>query len=258
MIEAVLFDLDDTLFDQRQWLEGAWLAVSAAAATYPVDTTALHRALREVAAEGSDQGRIIDRALARVGFPGVPVAPLVDAFRSHRPQRLQPYPGVVEALDELARRVHVGLVTDGDPAIQRSKLIALGLDAAFDVTVFSDELGRDRRKPHPAPFRRALDLLGLRPGRVVHVGDRPGKDTAGATAAGMRAVRVRTGEYRDVPDDPAPWATASDLAAAVALLEPQLPTSPGSGFVELARDGQAAGKAAPHSGTLAPFSIFER
>ena len=224
MIEAVLFDLDDTLFDQRQWLDGAWRAVSAdAAAVYPLDATAFHRALVEIAAGGSDRGGIIDRALAQVGLAGAAVAPLVSAFRSHRPRRLETYPGVVEALDALARRVHVGLVTDGYPAIQRSKLAALGLHAAFDVAVFSDELGRDRRKPHPAPFRRALDLLGLGPARVVYVGDRPDKDTAGAVALGMRAVRVRTGEYEDAPDVPPPWASASDLVGAVALLEPHLP-----------------------------------
>jgi ribonucleotide monophosphatase NagD (HAD superfamily) len=52
----------------------------------------------------------------------------------------------------------------------------------------------------------------------VHVGDRPAKDVRGAAAAGLRAIRVRTGEYAALPDDPAPWRTARDMPAAAAIV----------------------------------------
>jgi hypothetical protein len=41
---------------------------------------------------------------------------------------------------------------------------------------------------------------------------------AGAAAAGIRAVRVRTGEYADLPDHPLTWATADDLPGALRFL----------------------------------------
>jgi putative hydrolase of the HAD superfamily len=218
VIQAVLFDLDDTLFEQRHWLDGAWRAVSRAASAWGVDADALHRALLDVAAEGSDRGRIVDRAVARVGAGAVPVGPLVDAFRAHRPATLPLLPCAREALAGLRSRVPVGLVTDGDVAVQRAKLAALALDDAFDVVVLSDELGRGFRKPHPAPFLTALDRLGVRAAATVHVGDRPEKDVAGALAAGLRPVRVRTGEYRHLPDRPRPWAGADDVVGAIAGL----------------------------------------
>ena len=165
MIEAVLFDLDDTLYDQRGWLAGAWVAVAAAAAPFGVDADPLWRALLETAAEGTDGGGIIDRALERVGATGVPVGPFLEAFRSHDPLRLATYPGVTEALERLRDRCRIGLVTDGDPRIQRSKLRALGLLDAFDVVVFSVELGRERQAPSGAvpgrarqPGRNGTDL----------------------------------------------------------------------------------------------------
>jgi putative hydrolase of the HAD superfamily len=216
VICAVLLDLDDTLYDQRDWLGPAWAAVAAAAAVHGVDRDALERALLSIAACGSDRGRIIDRALAEVGAEDTPIAPLLAAFRSSVPQHVAPYPGVRQALRTLRAQVPIGLVTDGDVTIQRAKLRALALDDAFDIVVVSDELGRERRKPHPAPFHAALAALGERAHDVVHIGDRPDKDVRGAAAAGMRAIRVRTGEYSALPDDPPPWRSAPDMPAAVA------------------------------------------
>ena len=62
------------------------------------------------------------------------------------------------------------------------------------------------------------------PADVVHVGDRPAKDVAGATAVGMRCLRVRTGEYADTPDPAGlvPWKSAGSFLAAVELLLPLL------------------------------------
>jgi putative hydrolase of the HAD superfamily len=216
LIRAVLFDLDDTLYDQRAWLAGAWGMVAGTATAYGVPPAELAAALGEIAAEGSDRGRIIDRALERMGWAGVPVEPLVRAFRSHAPGRLSCFPGVPAALAQLRARCPIGLVTDGDPGIQRAKLTALDLGDAFGVIVFSDELGRQYRKPHPAPFQAALAALGVGPGEALFVGDRPDKDVAGAAAAGMACIRVLTGEYAGLPDAVAPLVRVSGVADAVA------------------------------------------
>ena len=221
-IDAVLFDLDDTLFDQRVWLDGAWRAVAQAAhAQQPgVDTEELFDALVAVAAEGSDRGRIIDRALSRIDAIVVAVAPLVDAFRAHRPPVLPPFPGVGIALSRLRTRVPLALVTDGDPRVQLAKLHALGLRDAFSVVVLSDALpgGRAARKPNPAPLLRAASTLGVSPQAAVVVGDRPDKDVAGAHAAGMRAIRVRTGEYKHVESSETPWHDVPSAVSAASLL----------------------------------------
>jgi putative hydrolase of the HAD superfamily len=213
VIRGVLFDLDDTLFDQRRWLEGAWRAVATAAAGH-ADPGLLFEALVAVAAEGSARGRIIDRALERVGAPTALVPELVAVFRRFEASDVQPYAGVDQALLELRAVVPTGLVTDGDARVQRAKIRAVGIEHRFDVIVLSDELGRECRKPHPAPFRRALEALGLEAEDVVHVGDHPDKDVRGATAIGMRAVRVLTGEYRCWRSDPDPWMTVPDAVEA--------------------------------------------
>jgi putative hydrolase of the HAD superfamily len=214
LIRGVVVDLDDTLYDQQTWLQGAWSAV-ADAVSGEVSNSEFHDALLAIAAEGSDRGRIINRALDRVGAATTDVAHLVEVFRAHLPASLSTFPGVVEGLRTLRTHLPVALVTDGDPSIQRAKLTALGLEDAFEAIVFSDDLGRDKRKPHPAPFLAAATAIGIRPIACVFVGDRPDKDIEGAKAAGYAgAVRVLTGEYRGVPPVRC-LATVDDFATAV-------------------------------------------
>jgi HAD superfamily hydrolase (TIGR01509 family) len=225
-VRAVCVDLDDTLFPQAEWLAGAWRAVADRATVLGLDGAALHDVLVRVAAEGSDRGGIIDRALAALGVRPEPyLGSLVSAFSSHAPRLLTPYPAALAALARLHVAVPVVLITDGNPRIQHAKVTALGLDALVDHVVVSDDLGgRGLRKPHPAAFLRALALLDLPASEVVHVGDRPAKDVAGARGVGMRALRVRTGEYAALPDpaDLVPWKWAGTFPAAVELLLPLL------------------------------------
>lgn len=222
MIAAVLFDLDDTLYRQQQWLDGAWHAVAAHAGTCRLDATEFERLLRDVAAVGSDRGGIIDQALALLGASTVPVAPLLAAFRAFAPARLDPYPGVAEALERLGHRVPLGLVSDGDPTVQRNKLAALGLASRFATVVLSDEWGRVHRKPDPRPFWVALDELGVPARDAVYIGDRPATDVAGPARIGMRSIRVRTGEWGWEPDDPRALASVDTVVEAVALVDDEL------------------------------------
>jgi HAD superfamily hydrolase (TIGR01509 family) len=234
-ISAVTVDLDDTLYPQASFLAAAWERLGAVAAEHGLPAAEVQEALAEVAAEGSDRGTIIDRALLLVGVAPerlrLVVPPLVDAFTSFTPDRLDCYPGVLPALLRLRSRVPVACITDGTPAVQRAKLAALGLGDVFDAVVISDALGgRHLRKPHPAPFHAALARLGCGVEGTVHVGDRPSKDVDGTRRVGMRCVRVLTGEYAGELGGSAsgasgaePWLTVADFAAAVAAIEPLLP-----------------------------------
>jgi putative hydrolase of the HAD superfamily len=233
---AVTIDLDDTLFPQSAYLARAWAAVAEAGAGEGLPEQRLYDALTRESSMGSDRGGIIDRAVGSLGGPSSLVPPLVDAFRSFEPYKLDPYPGATAALAELRRLMPVACVTDGDPAIQRAKLRALRLEDAFDAIVISDELGREYRKPHPAPFLKALEELDVPPSAAVHVGDRPEKDIAGAAAAGMAGgVRVRQGEYAHVvdgPGAPVPLATVHEVRAALRMIRSaaeEMSTEPASG-----------------------------
>ena len=188
--DAVLFDLDDTLYLERDYVASGLRAVAAwAAGRFGVIEEEVCRELSELY-WGECRSRTFDHWLARRGFEPRWVGPMVEAYRSHAPQ-IRPLPGVPELLSRLERRFALGLVSDGWVDVQRRKLAALGLGCHFRAVVFSDELGRGQWKPSLAPFEAALARLGVDAGRAVYVGDNPVKDFRGARQLGMLTVRVR-------------------------------------------------------------------
>jgi putative hydrolase of the HAD superfamily len=218
----VVVDLDDTLYPQAEHLASAARAVGEAAQRAGLDGAAVHAALRRELAAGSDTGGTIDRALLAVGVAAADlsgyVPALVAAFTAHTPARLTPYPGVADALRALSALAPLGCLTDGNPVIQAAKLAATGLEPLLPVVVVTDALGgRAVRKPDPAGLLAVASRLGVPPGRLLVIGDRPGKDVAVAAAVGACAIRVRQGEYASTPDEPRAWAVTDSFPAAAGL-----------------------------------------
>jgi FMN phosphatase YigB (HAD superfamily) len=87
----------------------------------------------------------------------------------------------------------------GSPAqLWRAELARHNLLAAVDAAVFCVDVGY--RKPHRAPFDRALSLLGARAEGAFFVGDDPRWDVAGAQLAGIRPVLLAPARPAAVPD----------------------------------------------------------
>jgi FMN phosphatase YigB (HAD superfamily) len=69
------------------------------------------------------------------------------------------------------------------------------------------------RKPHRAPFDRALALLDVAPAEALFVGDDPRWDVVGARNAGIRPVLIGP----EVPNSPADHLAIRDLASIISL-----------------------------------------
>ncbi|MBV8083933.1 MAG: HAD family hydrolase [Chloroflexi bacterium] len=103
-----------------------------------------------------------------------------------------PDPAAVPVLTELrGRGLRLALIcnTSVTPGWALRRLLdGWGIGALLDAELFSDEQGI--RKPAPGIFREAARQLGVDVSEMLHVGDRPDVDTAGAEAAGARALTV--------------------------------------------------------------------
>ena len=215
---AVVLDLDDTLYPEAEYVRSGFRAVAARAQeTLGIPAAEGEAELVALFEEGV-RGDTFDRWRAARGLGGdVAVGDLVAAYRGHAPE-IAPFPEAGALLRRLrADGSAVGLLSDGDPAVQGRKLDALGLREAFDAIVVTGELGPDAGKPSPRGFEEVLRRLGdAPPGESVYVSDNPAKDFVGARRAGMRSIRVRRpgGIYAGLePDTPehAPDAEVSGL-----------------------------------------------
>jgi putative hydrolase of the HAD superfamily len=201
MIKAVLFDLDDTLFDHRGCARDALAAVHQS-----------HPRLREVpfdALEHAHAGLLEElhvevmlgrmpletarverfrRLLEAAGTPPDPslaaaaAAIYRDTYRAAR----RGMSGAAGLLAAIAARARIAVVSNNLLEEQQDKLRTCGLDRFVDVLVVSEEAGVS--KPHPVIFRLTLDRLNVSPDEAVMIGDSWEADVAGARAAGIRAI----------------------------------------------------------------------
>jgi putative hydrolase of the HAD superfamily len=198
---AVIFDLDDTLYPERDYVLSGFRAVADWAERRGFDSADSAFASLESMFSSGVRGDTFDRWLESKGLPKLLSAEMVAAYRAHTP-RLSPFPQIVPLLESLRGRAKLGLVSDGYLAVQRAKFAALGLAEHFSAVVFSDELGRDCWKPSPRPFERVLDLLDERPSAAVYVADNCAKDFLGARRAGLSTIWVKYSEGDYCRNDP--------------------------------------------------------
>ena len=194
--EAIVFDLDDTLYPQEEYKRSGFESVAEWVAgrsdsSYETCFDELEKIMNE---KGPSYHYMFDDMAARLGLEPVLVPEMVRVFIRHKP-RLACYEGVYPMLERLRRRFKLGILTDGPVDVQRGKVEALGLDTRMDKVLYSGLLGRE--KPDPELFAWFEEAFAL-PGPVfVYVGDNPDKDFAGAKERNWTTVRVLTGEHRE-------------------------------------------------------------
>ena len=187
-LAAVVFDLDDTLYPEADFVQGGLIAAA--------------RELGVPEAEGvfldilRNEGplHVFDSGLRQLGIPRTPaqIASLVGAFRSHRPS-LRPFAGTRQMLARLRQSgLKLALLTDGYLEVQQRKIESLGIANMFDQVLFtSDVEGRPMPKPDPGPFHLLQARFGVECETVVMVGDRPDKDFPAPDLLGWRTLRTR-------------------------------------------------------------------
>lgn len=187
-VDAVVFDLDDTLYPEREFVRSGIAAVAdLGAKCLGLDHAQCRRELETLFDDARE--RLIDRWLALKGRPDL-AADLVERYRSHQPD-ISLAPEVEDLLDQLSLNYRLGLVSDGLAITQQRKAEALGLSRFFKAVVLTDTLGPGFGKPSQEPFLRVAQLLSCRTDRTVYVADNPIKDFGGARASGMRTIRLR-------------------------------------------------------------------
>lgn len=198
MIKAVIFDLDNTLYNFDAANEFGIRAL--AAYTEPVfgwdypRMKDLYEESREKLTElmgdvGSAHNRLLrfQNLLEEKKLPLHPHAlEMAKAYWRGVLDNMALSPGAREIMEELRRMgIRIGLGTDMTAYMQYEKLIRLGLMEYMDFIVSSEEAGTD--KPGNAFFMLCARKAGCLPGECLFIGDNIVRDYGGAAAAGMQA-----------------------------------------------------------------------
>ena len=184
---AIVFDLDDTLYLERDYVRSGFEAVG----TWVMGRFGLEGIASACWAmfEEGRRGDVFDRLLE--GRPElakcIDISELVRIYREHEPQL-----ALLPEAEVCLRRIEslglpVGIITDGPSSVQRRKVESLGLERRASIVVITGEWGAEYSKPHPRAFEAVERHFRLEPERLVYVGDNLAKDfKAPRLAAGRR------------------------------------------------------------------------
>lgn len=227
-LRAILFDLDDTLFDHAHASQMAMRALHAEHAAHLdfASFSAEHAGLLEhyhqrfLKGEYSlDEARAA-RMTALFGHFGLPIDAdkawqVSMAYRDLHQSHRQLVAGAGDLLEKLYCEYSLAIVTNNSSAEQRAKLKHLGIAGHFKALAISEEVGAT--KPDARIYYAALDQLGCEPHEVVMVGDNLHADVQGAHDAGIAAIWFN--RFGKTASDPVEQvnalAPANDVLAAI-------------------------------------------
>jgi phosphoglycolate phosphatase len=161
----VVFDLDGTLIDSRRDLTDSANALVIERGGQPVDEDAVARMV------GDGAALLVRRALTAAGLPfaDADVVRFLEIYGERLLRTTRPYPGMVEALEEITGDAVITVLTNKPLAPAQVLLDALGLSAFITTTIGGD--GPHPRKPDPASLRHLMSLHGAACESTVLVGD---------------------------------------------------------------------------------------
>lgn len=217
-IQAVIFDLDQTLLDRQasllRFLE--WQT-----------TQMLNRELNDPA---SFIKRFIELDSHGEVWKDVVYSTLIREFDLHQRsvnELLSIYAsdfwkfcvekeGATEAITRLSKTHRLGLISNGISPFQERNFRALEFAPLFQSVIVSEAIGL--RKPDPAIFHLGCSQLGVEPAKAIYVGDNPTADIDGAKNAGLLTVFIPSGHYPDCPMADATCVDWENLPEIVAMM----------------------------------------
>jgi putative hydrolase of the HAD superfamily len=185
---CAVFDIDDTLYLERDYVRSGFAAVGYWAAKWIEIEDFGERCWRKF--ESGSRRMIFDEVLGESGRQPTPelVAALVEVYRTHTPS-IGLAPDAAEALCAISRIASIAVISDGPASSQSRKAEALGLHSFAAPIVLTDIFGMEFRKPRA----RAFELVRqCRPSTVyAYIADNPLKDFGAPKQLGWITVRVR-------------------------------------------------------------------
>ena len=196
-IKAVIFDLDDTLYDCTGLLVGAARRRAAKAmvdAGLPISIGEAYKLQLAVAEKYGPSSLVFNEIAKTHGMDHSLVECALKAYNSDEVSEIEPFPDVIPALKQLRQEKYkLFLVTTGVHRRQEMKLETLGISSCFDDIVVNDqEVGLLLEDC----FTGLLQKYNLLPSEVAVVGDRVGLELRVAKTMGMYAIQMLHGRFK--------------------------------------------------------------
>ncbi|MFH1642144.1 MAG: HAD family hydrolase [Nanoarchaeota archaeon] len=210
MIKAIIFDMDDTLYEEQQFVMSGFRAVSEhLAAKYNLDCSNIFKILKHDFENGIRKKNF--NILLKKLKLNESLDHLIRIYREHIP-KISLCPDAEQILKIYKGKLKLGLLTDGHIKTQNNKINSLDIRKYFDVIVIND-ITKGVSKANKEVFVKTLSMLKIKSENTLFIGDNPLKDFIGASQAGIISIRINrgSGEYDKLVGDQADFTISTLL-----------------------------------------------
>lgn len=188
MIKLVVFDLDDTLYNEKNFVHGGFSEVSRyLSEKYNLIFDDVYASCIYLL-KSNGRGKIFNNLCEEYKI-NESIDKLVDVYRKARP-KLELYEDAKFILNHIRHNYYTGIITDGMASVQWNKIRSLELEAFIDKIIVTDDFGKDYWKPHFLSFEQMLNYFEVKAEEAVYIGDNPNKDFIGAREIGYKTIRI--------------------------------------------------------------------
>jgi putative hydrolase of the HAD superfamily len=193
MITSVLFDLDETLYNEMEYVRSGYLEVANyLCVSLGMDKLKIYDRL--IALFEDDRKKVLDRLCSEMNLDVSDT--LIKIYKCHQP-KLSLKSDVIETLNDLGKSYKLGVLTDGSSETQWNKYKSLGLQNYIISYVCTGDWGSEFAKPHSFGFMESARKLDCTFEEMIYVGDNPNKDFFISTEINLFTVQLlSSGLYR--------------------------------------------------------------
>ena len=193
MITTVVFDLDDTLYDEIDYCRSGFAAVAEALAASLglTDHKRLFDAFWNQFLAGN-HNTTFNAALEKlsIDYDEQLIRRLVKIYRDHHPSITLPAE-TRDVLDELSGKYTLALLTDGFLPAQQLKVAALRIEKYLKCIIYTEQLGRQFWKPSTVGFEKLIQTLSVEPQNCAYVADNAEKDFIAPNRLSFTTIQLK-------------------------------------------------------------------
>ena len=188
---VIVFDLDDTLYDEIDFVKSGFREVSKYLGKNEYYDFMYDIFLKE----GS--GKIFNRLIEKFSLD-VSLQKLIEIYRFHKPQIKLPKDSL--RVLRFAKKYKTALISDGHYIMQQNKFNALNLEKFIEYPIFTDFY--HTKKPKLKPFKIVMEKY-VNKKNFVYISDNPKKDFFAPNELGWKTIRYKNpnGIYKHIENN---------------------------------------------------------
>lgn len=193
MYKVIVFDLDDTLYFERDYIKSGYKVISKYLnQKYGLNEKIVYKEMLFLFYKSPKNifNRILDKY--NISYSNEDIQNMIMIYRNHKP-KVKLSKNVRKTLSFLLKKNYrLGIITDGFKEAQRKKIQALQLKKYFEKIIVTDELGENKEywKPHEKSYILMKEYFNVEFNEMIYLGDNISKDFIAPIKLGILPIQI--------------------------------------------------------------------